>query len=1182
MAAANKGYAQNFSDVLASSEWNTLFPHRFNPDDRTGSGSLPTTAAKDFYSYANFAEAVRRMGNIKIIMERRCGTNAYRLTRVDKTTGVSKVIRTDADFNISPNNILTETVDYASFAGEGDLATRKRELMAFLANISQETTGGWPTAPGGQYAWGLYFREEQGYEGTNNIGYRIADATYPPAAGKSYHGRGPIQLSYNYNYGQVSEFIFGDKNVLLANPEKVIEDGVIAFETGIWFWMTQQYPKPSCHDVMIPGKWAPTPEQSSLNLRPGFGATVNIINGGIECGGPSENTKVQSRIGHFQRYTGIKQVSMELNGGNNPANCGCANMRPFASDAAECSKIASLSFTSPSNGILNVTSLANVTLSVAKNDPRGEITQVFIKIDGQRLSGTSVQWKPSAYKSYTATAVGIRPGKDSVIASTTFSIWNSQTFEGCAGLPLWDAAKTYAAAGSIVRYNSTIYRNQWWAGAADIPGTNTTWAVVGACNGSNPPQDPEDPEDPNEPQQPTEAPIGKTIWLKGFNGQYVTSANGVGAMTCDRPDVQGWEQFLVSDAGNGKIALSNQGMFVSSEDGTKAMTCNRPAPQGWEAFTWVVNADGTISLQGSNGMYVSSENGEQPMNCNRPSIQGWEAFTWGEVGATNPPDEPGGDEDTTTTPPPTNTSDFKVIGYIPSWGDMDLNAVQYSKLTHINYAFILPNTNGTLQGMPNVGRLQTIVSKGHAAGVKVMISVGGWNNGDDSGFHGMASNSGARTTFVNALVNLVSQYNLDGVDIDWEYPDPNTQSANDYVTLMTQLSTAMHSRGKLLTAAIVAQGGTGGGILTSVFPVVDFLNIMAYDAEGPNHSTYNYAQTSLSYWRNRGLPKEKAVLGVPFYSRPNWYPYWQLLQMGASPNSDSFNGEGYNGIPTIKNKTNLAFDNGGGIMIWELSNDATGANSLLSAIHDVVLQRGGNGGPVDPPTTDAPIGQTIWLQGFNGQYVSSKNGVGSMWCNATAVAGWNQFLVVDAGNGKIALSNMGKYVTSGNGTQDMTCAATIIQDWEKFDWLVNADGTISLRGSNGLYVSSENATKGMTCNRPAPQGWEVFNWGVAGAAARTMAAAKTTTVAEGNAKGVAASVYPNPIAKGNTFSIRVDKYDATQPVQITVLDINMKVVAAYKASAGMLNIPTTNIASGFYIVVITNGRNTITNKIVIQ
>jgi chitodextrinase len=472
--------AQTFSSVMDSTEWNTFFPHRFNPDDRTGAGTLPGTAAKDFYSYANFVKAVNWMSNIKILVERRCATNLYRLTRTDKTTGASVVIRKSDGFDASASNIIATTVDYASFAGEGDLVARKRELMAFFANISQETTGGWPTAPGGPYAWGLYFREEVGYEGTTNIGYVDGTNTeYPPAAGKSYHGRGPVQLSYNYNYGQASEFIFGDKNVLLANPEKVIQDGAIAFETAIWFWMAEQYPKPSCHDVMIPGKWTPV-----AGIGAGFGATVNIINGGVECGSGTENTKVLGRIGHYQRYTGLKGVSLELNGGNNASNCGCATMPKFTIDAAECSKVVSLTFTAPANGILNVSSLSPVTLSVSKNDPNNEVTAVYITVDGQRLTGTSVSWTPTAYRSYTARAAGVRPGKDSVIATTTFSVWNSATFEGCAYLPAWDAGRTYAAAGNIVLYNAVVYRNQWWAGPADVPGSNDTWAVVGNCSGN--------------------------------------------------------------------------------------------------------------------------------------------------------------------------------------------------------------------------------------------------------------------------------------------------------------------------------------------------------------------------------------------------------------------------------------------------------------------------------------------------------------------------------------------------------------------------------------------------------------------------------------------------------------------------------------------------------------------------
>lgn len=123
------------------------------------------------------------------------------------------------------------------------------------------------------------------------------------------------------------------------------------------------------------------------------------------------------------------------------------------------------------------------------------------------------------------------------------------------------------------------------------------------------------------------APIGQTITLKGNNGLYVSGENGQQAMTCNRPTAQGWEQFLVVDAGGGKVELQSMGQFVSSENGAQAMTCNRPTAQGWEQFTWVNNADGTISLIGNNGKYVSSENGAQAMTCNRATAQGWEEFT---------------------------------------------------------------------------------------------------------------------------------------------------------------------------------------------------------------------------------------------------------------------------------------------------------------------------------------------------------------------------------------------------------------------------------------------------------------------------------------------------------------------------------------------------------------------------
>ena len=124
-----------------------------------------------------------------------------------------------------------------------------------------------------------------------------------------------------------------------------------------------------------------------------------------------------------------------------------------------------------------------------------------------------------------------------------------------------------------------------------------------------------------------------------------------------------------------------------------------------------------------------------------------------------------------TTPRAATAANFKVVGYMPSWAG-DVNQVQYSKLTHINYAFLIPTSSGGYQAVDNPSKLTSLVSLAHAAGTKVQISVGGGGGGD--GFAGIVASSANRTTFVNSMISFCNQYNLDGVDIDWEYPSVGT------------------------------------------------------------------------------------------------------------------------------------------------------------------------------------------------------------------------------------------------------------------------------------------------------------------------------------------------------------------------------------------------------------------------
>lgn len=288
----------------------------------------------------------------------------------------------------------------------------------------------------------------------------------------------------------------------------------------------------------------------------------------------------------------------------------------------------------------------------------------------------------------------------------------------------------------------------------------------------------------------------------------------------------------------------------------------------------------------------------------------------------------------TPLPTPITAGGHKVIGYFPTWSG-DVNRIQYDKLTHVIYSFILPTATGGISPIDDPQRFKNLVALAHSKGVKVLMAVGGWNNGDDSAFEALARNESTRNTFIQNLVNFCNTYNLDGIDMDWEYPDAGASAAN-YAALMKGLSNALHSKGKLLTAAVVSRGYAGDGILSEVFNYVDFLNLMAYD-HGTPHSTQDEAKSSIAYWRSRGCSKEKVMLGVPFYGREPYVNYNDLVKRDpGAPNKDVVGGIHYNGIQTIKNKTTLSMQEAGGIMIWEISQDTEGQTSLLNAINDVV------------------------------------------------------------------------------------------------------------------------------------------------------------------------------------------------------------------------------------------------------
>ncbi|CAA0833291.1 homolog of carrot EP3-3 chitinase [Striga hermonthica] len=158
---------------------------------------------------------------------------------------------------------------YPQFGTVGSPEDSRREIAAFFAHVTHET---------GHFCY---------IEEINGASRDYCDETntqYPCASGRAYFGRGPIQLSWNFNYGPAGNSIGFDG---LNNPEIVATDPVISFRTALWYWMNH------CHDPIISGE--------------GFGATIRAINGPIECDGGNPDT-VSSRVRYYTQYCDQLQV----------------------------------------------------------------------------------------------------------------------------------------------------------------------------------------------------------------------------------------------------------------------------------------------------------------------------------------------------------------------------------------------------------------------------------------------------------------------------------------------------------------------------------------------------------------------------------------------------------------------------------------------------------------------------------------------------------------------------------------------------------------------------------------------------------------------------------------------------------------------------------------------------------
>ncbi len=296
--------------------------------------------------------------------------------------------------------------------------------------------------------------------------------------------------------------------------------------------------------------------------------------------------------------------------------------------------------------------------------------------------------------------------------------------------------------------------------------------------------------------------------------------------------------------------------------------------------------------------------------------------------------------------------DFRVVGYYSMRSAMtDFKNFPFKRVTHVNLFFLNPDTLGNYN--QDFSTLETFIKKAHKKGVKVLFSIGG--GGAHPYYHRLLKDD-RRGMIVQKLVELTVKYNLDGIDNDLEHGDID----ENYEDFVVELNSALKVHNKLLTAAIVV---TNPDLFSDkALAQYDFMSVMSYDHTGPwrpdkpgQHSSYQHSIEDLDYFGvNRGIPAKKLNLGVPFYgygygpeltSKAISMNYRQIVEKySGSESLDEIPVEDgkimyYNGIPTMRQKTHLAMERSGGVMIWQLGGDARGSKSLLKVINDTAYSK---------------------------------------------------------------------------------------------------------------------------------------------------------------------------------------------------------------------------------------------------
>jgi len=264
----------------------------------------------------------------------------------------------------------------------------------------------------------------------------------------------------------------------------------------------------------------------------------------------------------------------------------------------------------------------------------------------------------------------------------------------------------------------------------------------------------------------------------------------------------------------------------------------------------------------------------------------------------------------------------------------------WARLTHLILAFGVPSGSSFVLGSNDLGAIAILVNAAHLNGVRVLLAIGGANGGSEQIAALLVP--GMIDTFVTNLSSYLSSNNLDGVDVDIE---GNPVDAN-YGPFIDKLVAKLHPSGKLVTSAMGQW--YGNRVPASAYAKFDFVNVMSYDHCGSwssacEHASMDWALKDMTFFSNKGVAADKLVLGVPFYGYC-WgagcpapaMTYAEIIATWPGATDYYMNGGltvSYNTSATIVQKVQLS-KTYGGVMVWEIGQDASGDQSLLKVIAD--------------------------------------------------------------------------------------------------------------------------------------------------------------------------------------------------------------------------------------------------------